>query len=88
MDVLTPRSCRATAAHKKIRLELFNPAGDPLEIWRREGDTKGWELIACTTDDEFIDGPVKPGQYYEYRTRKIEGESVSAFSPSTVVYGR
>jgi len=88
MDELTPSQCEATAHDRTIELRFKKNDGRTLEIWRREGDTTGWELIATTTRSRFVDRPTKPGQYYEYRTRAIKGEVASDFSPSTVVYGK
>ncbi|MBV6495915.1 MAG: hypothetical protein DYH05_12445 [Acidobacteria bacterium ACB1] len=88
MDELTPKQCEAIAQNHAIELRFTKPAGLTLEVWRREGDTTGWELIAATTRQRYVDRPTKPGQYYEYRTRAKKGEAVSDFSPSTVVYGK
>ncbi|HQZ83253.1 MAG TPA: hypothetical protein PLR83_08535 [Pyrinomonadaceae bacterium] len=88
MDVLAPKQCEATARNRSIELRFKNDDARTLEIWRREGDTTGWELIATTSRTRFIDRPIKPGQYYEYRTRTKKGEVVSDFSPSTVIYGK
>lgn len=57
------------------------------EIWRRHGDTAGWALHATTKKQSFIDAPVSPGQYYEYKVRASAAKSTSNFSNSAVVYG-
>lgn len=88
MDELTPKQCEAIARNRTIELRFKNDDGRTLEVWRREGDTTGWELIATTKRARYVDRPTKPGQYYEYRIRAVEGEIVSDFSPSTVVYGK
>ncbi len=89
MDELArPKQCEAIAKNCTIELRFPNNRELTLEIWRREGDTTGWELIKTTTRSRYVDKPIKPGQYYEYRTRTVEGDAFSAFSPSTVVYGK
>lgn len=67
----------------------FGGGGDDItfEIWRRHGDTVDWYLHATTSEPSFTDAEVKPGQYYEYKVRAVQGESVSEFSPSAVAYG-
>ena len=57
------------------------------EIWRRQGDTGEWTLLATTKKQTFIDAPVKPGQYYEYKARAKAAKLISHFSNSAVVYG-
>ena len=57
------------------------------EVWRRQGDTGTWALLATTKKQTFTDAPVTPGQYYEYKTRALAAKSVSHFSNSAVVYG-
>ncbi|MBX7060312.1 MAG: hypothetical protein K1X52_01525 [Pyrinomonadaceae bacterium] len=88
MDELTPKQCEALARNCTIELRFSNNDKLTFEIWRREGDTTGWELIKTTTKSRYVDKPTKPGQYYEYRTRTVEGDAFSSFSPSTVVYGK
>lgn len=88
MDELAPTQCEARTGNRSIELRFTNDEGRTLEVWRREGDTTGWELIATTERRRYVDRPTKPGQYYEYRTRAKKGETVSDFSPSTVIYGK
>jgi len=88
MDDLIPNQCEAIARNRTIELRFDNDEGRTFEIWRREGDTTDWELIATTHRRRYVDRPTKPGQYYEYRTRNVKGEAVSDFSPSTVIYGK
>lgn len=57
------------------------------EVWRRQGDTGAWALLATTRKQLFTDSPVTPGQYYEYRVRAKAAKSISHFSNSSVVYG-
>ncbi|MCZ2391843.1 MAG: hypothetical protein LC113_12285 [Acidobacteria bacterium] len=89
MDELTPPPpCEATAHSRRIELRFADDRPRRLEVWRREGDTAGWELITTTGRPTFVDRPTKPGQYYEYRTREVREAAASEFSRSTVVYGR
>jgi hypothetical protein len=57
------------------------------EIWRREGDEGPWGLHMTTRRQNFMDAPVIPGRYYEYKVRATAAKSVSNFSNSAVVYG-
>ena len=57
------------------------------EIWRRQGDSGAWGLLATTRKQSFTDTPVTPGQFYEYKTRATASRSISHFSNSAVVYG-
>jgi len=57
------------------------------ELWRRQGDTGAWALLATTKKQTFTDTPVTPGQYYEYKTRARAARSVSHYSNAAVVYG-
>ncbi|MEP6848972.1 MAG: hypothetical protein ABI999_08945, partial [Acidobacteriota bacterium] len=57
------------------------------QVWRRQGDTGAWGLLATTKKQTFTDAPVTPGQYYEYKARASAARSVSHFSNSAVVYG-
>ena len=57
------------------------------EVWRRQGDTGTWALLATTKKQSFTDAPVTPGQYYEYKARASAAKSVSHFSNAAVVYG-
>ena len=72
----------------KIELGSYEPAdGVMFEIWRRHGDTVDWYLHATSSDPNYEDSDVKPGQYYEYKVRAMRGDAVSEFSPSAVAYG-
>jgi hypothetical protein len=57
------------------------------EIWRRQGDSGSWELRTVVRKQKFIDTPVSPGQYYEYKVRAVAARAMSNFSNSAVVYG-
>ncbi len=57
------------------------------EVWRRQGDDGPWGIIATTKRQSFVDTPVTPGQYYEYRIRAVASRSSSNFSNAAVVYG-
>lgn len=57
------------------------------EIWRREGDEGAWGIVGITRKPAYLDTPVTPGQYYEYKVRASAAKSVSNFSNSAVVYG-
>jgi len=57
------------------------------EVWRRQGDTGAWALLALTRKQVFTDTPVKPGQYHEYRVRAKAARTISNFSNSSMVYG-
>ena len=57
------------------------------EIWRRQGDEGPWMLHSTAKRQTFVDTPVTPGQYYEYRVRAVAAKSISNFSNSAVVYG-
>lgn len=57
------------------------------EIWRLHGDTAPFTIIATTKRQSFVDTPVTPGQYYNYKVRAVAARSVSNFSNIAVVYG-
>lgn len=57
------------------------------EIWRRQGDTAPWGIVATTKRQTHEDRGVTPGQYYEYKVRAVAASNVSNFSNSAVVYG-
>lgn len=57
------------------------------EVWRRHGDTAGWGIIGNTRRQNYIDTPVTPGQYYEYKVRAVAASNASNFSNSAVIYG-
>jgi hypothetical protein len=57
------------------------------EVWRRE-DTRGpWLFHLTAKKQSFVDSPVVPGQYFEYRVRAIAARAISNFSNSAIVYG-
>ena len=71
-----------------LRFRGNNKAGRVVyEIWRRHGDTAGWGIHALTRRQRYVDTPVTPGQYYEYKVRAVGAKSASNFSNSAVVYG-
>jgi hypothetical protein len=57
------------------------------EIWRRVGDTGQWTFLRSISKQSFVDSPVTPGQYYEYKVRTVAKQGVSNFSNSALVYG-
>ena len=57
------------------------------EIWRRQGDTAQFSIVATTKRQDHEDRGVTPGQYYEYKVRAVASSNVSNFSNSAVVYG-
>lgn len=63
------------------------PGSVSYEIWRREGRDGVWALLKTATKQSFVDSPVTPGQYYEYKVRAIAPTATSAFSGTAVVYG-
>jgi hypothetical protein len=85
----TPVGLVVTAVTEGLnRIEFSGVGENSYEIWRRHGDTVDWYLHSTTERPTFEDSDVKPGQYYEYKIRAINGEAVSDFSPSAVVYGK
>ena len=79
----------ASGAVNKINFTGVEASGEvTYEIWRRHGDTVDWYLHATTSDPAYEDTDVKPGQYYEYKIRAVQGESASEYSDSAVVYGK
>jgi|ERR1035437_369555 hypothetical protein len=57
------------------------------EIWRRSGASGEWIFISTVSKQKFIDSPVTPGQYYEYKVRAVARQAVSNFSNTAIVYG-
>lgn len=57
------------------------------EIWRREGTGGTWVFHTSTTKQSFVDTPVTPGQFYEYKVRAMAAKSTSNYSNTAVVYG-
>jgi fibronectin type 3 domain-containing protein len=57
------------------------------EIWRLQGDTEPFRLLGTTRKQVYIDTPVTPGSYYNYKVRAVAARSVSNFSNVAVVYG-
>lgn len=65
-----------------------NKPGDvTYEVWRRRGDTADWGVLGLTRKQSYIDMPVTPGEYYEYKVRAVAAKTMSAFSNTAVVYG-
>jgi hypothetical protein len=58
------------------------------EVWRRAGDSGQWIYIRTVSKQKFVDSPVTPGQYYEYKVRAVARQAVSNFSNSAIVYGK
>jgi hypothetical protein len=63
------------------------PGRATYEIWRRAGRDGQWLIHTTTKRQSFIDRPVTPGQFYEYRIRAVAARAVSNFSNSAIVYG-
>lgn len=63
------------------------PGNVTYEIWRRHGDTAEWGVIGLTRKQTYINMPVTPGEYYEYKVRAVAAKTMSAFSNTAVVYG-
>ena len=57
------------------------------EVWRLQGDTEPFRLIAVTKKQVYLDRSVAPGAYYNYKVRAVAPKSVSNFSNTAVVYG-
>lgn len=57
------------------------------QIWRRHGDTADWGIVDTTRKQTFVDTPVTPGEYYQYKVRAAAASNVSNFSNTAVVYG-
>lgn len=64
------------------------PEGTRFEVWRRHGDTVDWYLHSTVDGAPFEDSQVKPGQYYEYKVRSVNGDAASEFTETVVVYGK
>ena len=89
-DNLLPSPSGLTASalpERKIHISFSGNNENGFEIWRRHGDTVDWYLHATTSEPDFEDADVKPGQYYEYKVRAVSGDAASEFSESAVVYG-
>jgi len=57
------------------------------EMWRRAGDDGEWAVLGVTKKQTYIDSPVTPGQFYEYKVRAVAATNTSHFSNSAVIYG-
>jgi hypothetical protein len=65
----------------EIRFEGNNPVNRVnYEIWRREGKSGPWAMVASIRKQKFIDEPENKNSYYEYKVRAAAATSVSAFS--------
>ncbi len=64
-----------------------NGAKVHFQIWRREGKTAPWTFEGQTMKQRFVDLPVVPGKYYEYRVRAVAAQAISNYSNTAVVYG-
>ncbi|HMT09199.1 MAG TPA: hypothetical protein PKA82_14440 [Pyrinomonadaceae bacterium] len=72
------------------RLQFFgnNKVGTVVyEMWRRAGDDGEWGVLGVTKKQTYIDSPVTPGQFYEYKVRAVAATNTSHFSNSAVIYG-
>ncbi|HKX82872.1 MAG TPA: fibronectin type III domain-containing protein [Pyrinomonadaceae bacterium] len=70
----------------KVVFKGNNPSGRvTYEIWRRQGDQGQWLIHATTRRQSFIDTPVTPGEYYEYKVRAVAAKSVSNFSNPAII---
>ncbi|MFL6374753.1 MAG: hypothetical protein ACJ73D_08820 [Pyrinomonadaceae bacterium] len=57
------------------------------EIWRLNGDTAPFAILATTNEQTYEDTSVTPGEYYIYKVRALVRRAVSEFSNDAVVYG-
>ncbi|MBK6748687.1 MAG: hypothetical protein IPG67_01375 [Acidobacteria bacterium] len=57
------------------------------EMWRRAGDDGQWGVLGMTKKQGYIDTPVLPGQFYEYKVRAVAATNTSHFSNRAVIYG-
>ena len=57
------------------------------EIWRLNGDTLPFAVLARVSEPVFEDRSVTAGEYYIYKVRAVAGTAVSEFSNDAVVYG-
>lgn len=65
----------------EIRFEGNNPVNRVnYEIWRREGKSGPWAMVASIRKQKYIDHPENKNSYYEYKVRAAAATSVSAFS--------
>ncbi len=72
----------------KIRYNGNNRYGLVMyEIWRRDSNTGVWRTHSLNTRQTFIDSPVVPGQFYQYRVRAVAAQTISHYSNTAVVYG-
>jgi hypothetical protein len=55
------------------------------EIWRREAGGE-WAVLGSTKKQSYVDTPVEPGRFYEYKVRAVATKTVSNFSNPAVVY--
>ncbi len=58
----------------------------PPKVWRRHADTADWGQIDTIVRQYYVDAPVTPGQYYEYKVRAVAAK-YKFFSNTAVVYG-
>lgn len=57
------------------------------ELWRLNGDTVPYGIIATLKKQSYLDIRVTPGEYYNYKVRAVAATNVSPFSNVAVVYG-
>lgn len=51
------------------------------------GDTAPYGIIATLKKQSYLNTPVTPGEYYNYKVRAVAATNYSAFSNVAVVYG-
>lgn len=56
------------------------------EVYRRKSPADEWTFLGLTPQQSFVDKPVVPGQFYEYKVRALASTTTSNFSDSAVVY--
>ncbi len=86
-----PSNLSATGASNGSNVLEFvgnnKPGTVVYEVWRRHGDTADWGQIDTIGRQYYVDAPVTPGQYYEYKVRAVAAKNKSLFSNTAVVYG-
>jgi hypothetical protein len=86
-----PTELVAKAVKKGLNTLEFsgNNAGGSVryEIWRLNGDTAPFEVVATVEGETFDDTDATPGEYYNYKVRAVDGDKTSEFSNTAVVYG-
>ncbi len=87
----TPTNLAASGSSNGVNRLTFkgnNRVGTVIyEMWRLNGDTAPWGIIGTTRRQVYIDTPVVPGEYYNYKVRAVAATNTSEFSNIVVVYG-